>query len=144
MAIAIIAVAVLAICVFVLPAGIRTTNVWGYKPIIYGMYVAAVPFYVGLYQAIKLLNLIDQNKAFSKISVSILQIIKLCAFTISALYALGMPYIFYVADKDNAPGVVLIGCVIVGASFIIAVATAVFQSLTQNAVDLKSENDLTV
>jgi hypothetical protein len=55
-----------------------------------------------------------------------------------------MPYIFYVADKDDAPGVAAIGFAIIGLSFVIAVAAAVFQRLLQNAVDIKSENDLTV
>ena len=60
------------------------------------------------------------------------------------MYAAGMPYVFYVADQDDAPGVVAIGLVIIGASFVIATAAAVFQKLVQNAVDIKSENDLTV
>jgi hypothetical protein len=60
------------------------------------------------------------------------------------MYVVGMPYIFHAADKDDAPGVALIGFVIIFASFVIATAAGVFQRLVQNAVDIKSENDLTV
>lgn len=139
-----LAAIVLALCVIALPAGIRSTEWGGYRPILIGMYIPAVPFFVALYQALKLLGLIDRSKAFTNASVRALGQIKYCAVLISVLYALGMPYIYYAADKDDAPGVVALGLIIVFASFAIGVAAALFQRLFQNAVDIKSENDLTV
>ncbi len=139
-----IGVAVLGLCIFVLPAGIMSKNAGGYRPILLGMYVPAIPFYIGLFQAMKLLNYIDKNKAYSALSVTALKKIKYCAFIISTLYAAGMPYIFTVADRDDAPGVVLIALIFVIGSFVIGTAAAVFQNLFQNAIDIKSENELTV
>jgi hypothetical protein len=139
-----IGIIVLALCIFLLPAGIRTDQTGLYRPILLGMYLPAIPFFIALYQALKLLSYIDKNKVFSKSSVKTLRFIKYCAIIISGLYTAGMPYIFYVADKDDAPGVAAIGFVIIFASFVIATAAAVFQRLLQNAVDIKSENDLTV
>jgi hypothetical protein len=55
-----------------------------------------------------------------------------------------MPYIFYVGDRDDAPGAVAIGLVIVGASFVIATFAAVLQKLLESGRKIKSENDLTV
>ena len=55
-----------------------------------------------------------------------------------------MPYIFYVADRDDAPGVAAVAFIIIGASFVIAAAAAVFERLMRSTVDIKSENDLTV
>jgi hypothetical protein len=55
-----------------------------------------------------------------------------------------MPFIINAADTDDAPGVVAIGLVIIFASAIVAVFAAVLQKLVQNAVNIKSENDLTV
>lgn len=135
---------VLALCIFALPAGIRSDNTGDYRPILLGLYVPAVPFFFALYQAMKLLGYINRNKAFSNLSVNALKYIKYCALTISALFAAGMPYIFYAADRDDAPGAALVGFVIIGASFVIATSAAVMQKLVQNAVDIKSENDLTV
>jgi hypothetical protein len=135
---------VLALCVFVLPVGLLTDNVGYYRPLILGLYIPAVPFFYALYQALKLLGYIDNNMAFSELSVNALKNIKYCGYVISALFAVGMPYIFYVADRDDAPGVAAVGFVIIGASFVIGAAAALFQSLFQNAVDIKSENDLTV
>ena len=139
-----IGIAVAALCLFVLPLGIMTDKTGYYRPILLGMYIPAIPFYIALFQGLQLLHFIDKNKVFSEMSVKALKNIKLCALAISALYALGMPYIFYVADLDDAPGVALVGFVIIFASFIIATAAALFQRLLQKAVDIKSENDLTV
>lgn len=139
---------VLAVCVFVLPrligSELKPGADFDYGPIFLGMYLPAVPFFLGLYQALKLLRYIDHDEAFSQGSVNALKVMKYCAYIISGLYAAGMPYIFYVADRDDAPGVAAIGFVIIGASFVMATAAAVFQKLFQNAVDIKSENDLTV
>lgn len=138
-----IALIVLAVCIFVFPGAI-TSGTGDYRPIIAGMYVTAVPFFIALYQALVLLGLIDNDRAFSDLSVKALQRIKYCAAVISGMYAAGMPYIYVVAQKDDAPGVVALGCIIVFASFIIAIFSAVLQKLLQNAVDIQSENDLTV
>src|SRR6185503_18768112 len=108
-AVLVIGLAVLALCVIALPAGIRSDQTGYYRPILWGLYIPALPFFVALYQTLKLLGHIDKNKAFSDMSVRALKNIKYCAVTISGLFAAGMPYIFQAAEKDDAPGVVLIG-----------------------------------
>jgi len=138
--------AVLAFCIFALPRLISSemTGDFDYGPIFIGMLVAAIPFFIALYQAMNLLSFIDQNKAFSDASVKALKNIKYCAVIISGLYAVGMPYIFQVADRDDAPGAVAMGLIIIGASIVVAVFAAVLQKLLQNGMEIKSENDLTV
>jgi hypothetical protein len=135
--------AVLALCIYLVYALIRV-DVGGYRPILIGMLVAAIPFFIGAYQTFRLLNYIDQKKAFTELSVKALRKIKYCGITISALYAAGMPYIFLVAVRDDAPGVVLLGLIFTFAPLIIAVFSAVLQKMLQNAIDIKSENDLTI
>lgn len=135
---------VLALCVVVLPAGIISDRTGLYRPILIGMYVPAVPFFVALHQTLRLLSAIDGNNAFSKESLRALQNIRYCAIAVSAFYAAGMPYIFYVGDIDDAPGVIVIGFVIVFAAVVVAVFSAVLQKLLHNAMEIKSENDLTV
>ena len=143
-AVVVIGLIVLALCIFALPAGIASDNTGDYRPILLAMYVTAIPLYVALYQTLKHLGYIDKNKAFSELSVKALKNIKYCALVISGMYAAGMPYIYMVADQDDAPGVVALGLIIVFASAVIATATGVLQSLVQNAIDIKAENDLTV
>ena len=55
-----------------------------------------------------------------------------------------MPLFYLIAEIDDAPGIILIGMVIIFASMVIAVFAAVLQRLLQEAIDIKSENDLTV
>lgn len=143
-AILVIGLTVLGLCAVALPAGIASDQTGMYKYILMGLYIPAIPFFYALQQTLKLLGYIDKNKAFSESSVQALKRIKYCAVAISALFTAGMPYIFYVADKDDAPGVAAVGFVIIGASFVIAATAGVFQRLVQHAVDIKSEHDLTV
>ena len=139
----IIGLAVLALCVII--GGVTISGNAGMNlPILLVMGVAAIPFFIGLYQGVLLLRYIDKNTAFSEMSVKGIRNIKYCAFTISVLYAAGMPYIIYVADKDDAPGAVVIGLVFIFAPMITSVFAAVLERLLQNAIDIKSENDLTV
>lgn len=152
-ALIIIGVPVLALCVFLLP---KIANVafeeaangatLGYMVIgiLTIMYISAIPFYAALYQAFKLLTYIDKNEAFSQISVTALRKIKHCAISISGLYTVVLPFVFMIAQWDDAPGLVLIGMVVIGASLVIAVFAAVLQRLLQEAIDIKTENDLTV
>jgi hypothetical protein len=142
--ITLIGLSVLALCAYVLPFMITSDNTGYYRPILLGLYIPAIPFFIALYQSLKLLNYIDQNKVFSKVSVNALKYIKYCALAISGLFITGMPYIFYAADRDDAPGVVALGLVIIGASSVIATFSAVLQQLLQRAVKIKSENDFTV
>jgi Protein of unknown function (DUF3036). len=114
------------------------------NPLLTGMYMAAIPFFVALYQALRLLSFIDKNEAFSELSVRALKKIKYCAATISILYVAVMPLFYLMAQEDDAPGIVVIGLVITFASIVIAVFAALLQKLLKNAIDIKSENDLTV
>ncbi|WP_410511748.1 DUF2975 domain-containing protein [Paenibacillus sp. BR2-3] len=143
-----IGIPVLALCIFWLPwianeAAEHYPAYWIY-PVIISLYVAAIPYFVALYQALRLLSYIDKNKAFSELSVRALKNIKYCAFTISILFAACMPFLFFMAQEDDAPGLAALGLVITFASIVIAVFAAVLQKLLKNAIDIKSENDLTV
>jgi hypothetical protein len=115
------------------------------KYIIYTiLYGAAIPFYFALYQAFKLLGYIDRNIAFSELSVIALMKIKYCAISICSLHVLGLPLFYLVANKVDPPGLVFVGMVIPFASLVIAVFATVLERLLQEAINIKSENDLTV
>lgn len=139
-----IGLSVSILCIFVLPAGITSDITGMFVPILVGMYIPAIPFFVGLFHAYKLLIYIDKKVAFSEISIKSLKIIKLCGVLISMAYALGLPYIFYVADKDDAPGVALIGLIFTISPALVSILAANLQRLLQNALNMKLENDLTV
>jgi hypothetical protein len=148
-----IGIPILALCIFLLPQIANEAIEEAKKGaqlayVVFGiltiMYVSTIPFYFALYQALRLLIYIDKNQAFSELSVRALKKIKNCAITISGLYVVALPLVFIIAQWDDAPGLALIGMVIVGASLVIAVFAAVLQKLLKEAIDIKSENDLTV
>lgn len=111
--------------------------------IIYG-FMASIPFFVALYQGIKLLSYVDQNKMFSESAVKAMRNIKYCALTLSGFIVLAILYIWLFAHGDDPAGPTALGLFTTFASIVIATAAAVFERLLQNAVDLQSENDLTV
>ena len=112
--------------------------------ILYG-YAASIAFFVGLYNAFKLLGYIGQNKVFSSNSVRALKNIKYCAVILSILIVLAGLYIKIFHDKDDDPAGFLAMCIVTTfASIVVATAAAIFEKILQNAVDMKSENDLTV
>ncbi|MDU0201145.1 MULTISPECIES: DUF2975 domain-containing protein [Paenibacillus] len=145
-----IGIPVLALCIYLVPKianyAVELYPDHGYLDalVMMDLYATAIPFYLALYQAFKLLGYIDKGTAFSELSVRALKIIKYCAMTFSGLYVIGLPIFYLIAEKDDAPGIIVIGLVLIGASFVIAVFAAVLQKLLKEAIDIKSENDLTV
>jgi hypothetical protein len=108
-------------------------------------YIASILFFVVLYQAIKLLGYIGRNEAFSQRSVRALRTIKYCAIALVASLVGAEAYFFIVQrGKDDIAGGVAMGLFLIFVSAVIGTAAAVFERLLQNAVDIKSENDLTV
>lgn len=106
-------------------------------------YVASIPFFVALYQAFKVLGYAGQDKVFSPAAVKALRTIKYCAIGIIGFVA-GAEIFIMLNDSDDRAGGVFIGILITLGSIVIATAAAMFERILQNAVEIKSENDLTV
>jgi cytochrome bd-type quinol oxidase subunit 2 len=108
------------------------------------VYVGSIPFFVALYQAIKVLGYVGQNKVFSPAAVEALRKIKYCALAIISFVVVEEIIIMLNHGNDDAAGAVFVGALITFFSIVIAAAAAMFERILQNAVDIKSENDLTV
>lgn len=124
-------------------ANLDLISIYAEPLIIYG-YIASIPFFIALYQAFKLLGYVDNNRVFSQLAVKAVRIIKYCALAIPVFIILGAAWIILGADGDDFAGPVALGIFATFASIVIATGVAIFEKLLQNAVDLKSENDLTV
>ena len=107
-------------------------------------YIASISFFVALYQAFRLFGYIGRNEVFSQPSVRALRTIKYCAKVIVGFVVAAEAYLFIVRPGDDIAGGVFMGLLIIFVSCVIAVAAAVFEKTLQSAVDLKSENDLTI
>ena len=108
------------------------------------VYTGSIPFFITLYQAFRLLGYAGQNKIFSQAAVKALRTIKYCALAIIGFVAAEVIIIMLTHGDDDAAGGVFIGVLITFGSIVTATAAAVFQRILQNAVDIKTENDLTV
>ena len=107
-------------------------------------YVAAIPFFVALYQAFKVLGYARGNRAFSQAAVKALRTIRQCALTVAGFIVGGEAYLFVVQrSKDDIAGGVAVGLVLIFLSVVTAAVAAVLEGLLQSAVDMKSGNDQT-
>jgi hypothetical protein len=112
-------------------------------PFLAYLYVGATPFFVGLYHAIKVLGYAERNKEFSPSTLSSVRTIKYCATTLLA-FVVGAEIIIIAQESDDHAGGVMIGVFIAFVAIVVATAMTVLERTLQKAVDLKSENDLTV
>jgi len=108
------------------------------------VYIGSIPFFAALYQAFKVLGYAGQNKVFSQAAVKALRTIKYCALAIIGFVVVEELFIMLNHGSDDAAGGVFMGVLITFGSIVIATAAAMFERILQNAVDIKSENDLTV
>lgn len=113
-------------------------------PIVIGIFISVVPFLMVLYLAFKLLGYIDKEKAFTELSTVALRKIKYCAFIICLIYIAILPFVYLLAQIDDAPGLIIVGIVPAFASLVVAVFAAVLKRIFDEAIRIKEENDLTV
>lgn len=150
LALIVIALAALALCIFAFPEMWRSFTfedqmfVRPGRAIILGMYLSVVPFLLALWQSWKLLGFIDKNVAFSELSIKSLRNIKYCAIAISVFMAGASPFFYMFAQLDDAPGVVIISMAFVAAPIVVAVFATILERLLRSAINMKSENELTV
>jgi hypothetical protein len=109
-------------------------------------YIASIAFFVALYQAFKLLGYVGRSEVFSQHSVKALRTIKYCAMSLVG-FLVGAEAYFMIVQRgkaDDIAGGVMMGLFLIFISVVVATAAAVFERTLQSAVELKSENDLTV
>ena len=108
-------------------------------------YIASISFFVALYQSFKVLGYAGQNRVFSEAAVKAMRTIKFCAIAMIGFIAVGeVVFVLPNSDGDDRPQGVVMGILITFGSIVIATAAAMFERILQNAVVIKSENDLTV
>jgi hypothetical protein len=106
-------------------------------------FMASIPFFVALYQAFKLLGYVGQNRVFSQEAVKALRTMKYCALAIIGFVAVSAIFMIN-GDRDDRPAGVFMRLLVTFPSIVVATAAAMFERILQNAVEIKSENDLTV
>lgn len=109
--------------------------------ILYG-YTISIPFFVALYNTLKLLRLISQNNAFTRNALIRLRKIKYCLIILSSLILFAGLYIRLFHHKNDDPAGFLALCILTTfITLIVFTAVSVFEKIVENGVDIKSENE---
>jgi hypothetical protein len=143
-----IGIAVLAVCIFLLPEAARRDAIerpgdYSLYPLLVCAYGICITFSVALYQVFKLLTYIEKNNAFSELSLQSLKVIKKCAFTVIFFILLAIVYLRVHAQftGDDAAGPISLSLMGILATSIIAAIVDALQKPLKNVPDIKSKND---
>src|SRR3989344_2537172 len=100
-------------------------------PFLAYVYVGSIPFFVGLYQAFKVLGYVGQNKTFSQATAKALRIIKYCSVVTAGAIVAADAFLMIHARlypelgaTDGPEGAVALGIVATFASIVVATAAA--------------------
>ena len=103
-------------------------------PFLAYIYLAFIPFFVGLFQAFKMLGYARRDEIFSQRSVRALRIIKYCASAMAIFFLGAVAYLFiFIRGEDDIAGGVAMGVFITFACAVTAAAAAVFERVLQKA-----------
>lgn len=115
-------------------AEVTGTQIQNVQLLIAFLYATALPFAVLLIKAKVLCKNILRNNPFCESSISALNIICICSFIDSLLYAIGTIVIL----KN------LLSFTIMIAAFMIGLVCLILAQLARTAMEIKHENDLTI
>ncbi|MGN5650946.1 DUF2975 domain-containing protein [Bacillus sp. Brlt_9] len=143
-----IGLAVLAVCIYFLPEAaisdaIERPGDYSLYPLLVCAYGICITFSVGLYQILKLLSFIENNNAFSELSLHSLKVIKKCTFTVIFLILLAIVYLRIRVQftGDDAAGPISLGLMCILATSIIAAIIDVLQKPVKNFLDSQPKNN---
>lgn len=146
--VALVALIILLLCIFWLPYMARISAEQNVElaylryPVLFGMYITTIPFYLGIFHTFNLLNLISKDTAFTeKAYISLSKINRYTVIEI-ILYFIGM--ILLALCKALHPGVFILGLAIMFTCFIISVFASVLKALLKKVIEIKNENDYTI
>jgi hypothetical protein len=120
-----------------------TFEIYFKDPFLAYVYVASIALFVALYQAFKVLGHVGEETMLSPEAVGRLRAIKHCGLIIIGFVAAAELFII-LQNADDPQGGFFMGVFIAFISTVVVTATAVLERTLQNAVDIKSENDLTI
>jgi hypothetical protein len=118
-------------------------QIYFHDPFLAYAYIASIAFFAALYQAFNVLGYVRQNRVFSPEALRALRTIKHCAIAIIGFVA-GAEIFIMLSHSDDHAGGFFMGVLITFVAVVIATAAAMFERILENAVAIKSENDLTV
>jgi hypothetical protein len=137
-----IGIAVLAVCIVLLPEAARRDAIerpgdYSLYPLLVCAYGICITFFVALYQVFNLLTYIEKKNAFSELSLQSLEVIKKCTFTVIFLILLAIVYLRVRAQftGDDAAGPISLGLMGIFLASTVAAFVSVLQKPIKNFLE---------
>ncbi|EEI20315.1 hypothetical protein HMPREF0497_0884 [Lentilactobacillus buchneri ATCC 11577] len=131
---------VLLLCVLAFPALLKKLGViypqYVVERLLFmtSLYTSAILFYVAGINAYRILNLINQHNVFSATTINAIARIKKMILGMGICYTLFLPFIYRVADSEDAPGLVLMFGVVALVPYVVSVFAAILEKLAKQVV----------
>lgn len=100
-------------------------------------YTASIPFFIALYNAVKVLGSVRQNKTYTQPAVKALRTIKYCGLSLIG-FALAGEIIIMLNNSDDRAGGVFMGFLAALLAIALAAAGFSFERKVQKRIDEKS------
>ncbi|MDT2703713.1 DUF2975 domain-containing protein [Enterococcus dongliensis] len=97
-----------------------------------------------LFLLAKMLRYIKKSEAFSMKTLKVVSAIKKTILLISIAFLGILPFFYTVADRQDAPGILVIGFALVLLPFTAFIFSQIVEELFKNAAELKTDNELTI
>lgn len=138
----------LALCLWVLPSFGRSLAArypefaYCYHPWLFFLWIAAVPCYIDLVLAWRVVRNIESDRSFSRENARLLQYIAVIAAADGAFFF--VMNIVYLLLSMSHPGVTLLSFVVTFLIAAVSVAAAALSHLVRKAAELQEQSDLTI
>ena len=103
-------------------------------PFLIYAYTASIAFFIGLYQILKILGHVRENKMFSPSMIKALHTLKRCAVALIAFVIAPLAYLFIVRPEEDIAGGVAVGLFILLISTITAIIASKFERVVQTKI----------
>lgn len=123
-------------------------NAGPFWPFLLNTWVLSIPIFIALYESLKILAHVDQNTTFTKLTIRSVQKIKMCAVIFGSMIIASGMTILIIGQKmdpseDFAP-IVTITFIFTFMASVVATFANVIEKVLKEALDMKSENELTI
>ncbi|MDQ0214592.1 hypothetical protein J2S13_000988 [Oikeobacillus pervagus] len=143
-----IGIAVLAVCIVLLPEAARRDAIerpgdYSLYPLLVCAYGICITFSVALYQVLKLLTYVEKKNAFSELCLQSLEVIKKCTFTVIFFIFLAIVYLRVLAQftDDDATGPISLCLMGILVTSIVASIVDVLQKPIKNVLDSQPKSN---
>ncbi|KRM57424.1 DUF2975 domain-containing protein [Secundilactobacillus malefermentans] len=120
------------------------TYQWAYIGLALEIELTVIAFLFAVSQVWLILNQIEKRRVFTELTIKPIKRIKYASLFVFLLFVVGAPIAFFVAQAEDAPGIVLMDFLVALAGATMTVFSAVLQKLLSEAITFKKENELTV